>query len=38
MWKAMNYCLFKLNFLTPVHFGVSDSARSLESARWNPPV
>lgn len=28
----MNYCLFKLNFLTPVHFGASDSARSLESA------
>ena len=28
----MNYCLFKLNFLTPVHFGASASARSLESA------
>ena len=28
----MNYCIFKLEFLTPVHFGASDSARSLESA------
>ena len=28
----MNYSIFKLEFLTPVHFGASDSARSLESA------
>lgn len=28
----MNYCLFKLKFTTPVHFGTGESAHSLESA------
>ena len=27
----MNYCLFKLNFSTPLHIGDSSSARSLET-------
>ena len=31
----MNYCLFKLAFSTPVHFGSSESARSLDTSQMS---